>query len=392
MDLSRREILQNESQLGPYPLEKLPRADKITTEVLDDELRPLQRDHELNKCMRGDYGEAVAQRGRNLTLRNPLCEAIFSTVPYFGAFPENSVAGQKAPLPDDPHLLSRHIKKYAYFLGAEQVGICRVPKRVIYRDGPKGEPLECDYPYAVVFLMRKDPATLAATHGDEWVDGPASWILYQRLAVVSVTLARYIRNLGYRARGSYMTNYSTLMPRLVVEAGLGEFSRMGIAVNPFIGATFKAACVLCDLPLEPDKPIDFGLQDYCANCGICARQCMSGAIPTGEKVEHNGYRSWVIDGKRCALYCVSHPHGDICQRCTKVCPFHRPDGTPEQFRDWDGDLSYLYRLVEERKAHLEACGFEEPEEKTGKWWLPLRKEGETLQETLEYDYKHRQRK
>ena len=387
IDLSRRDILINDSQLGPYPLEKLPRVDKITTQVMDETIRPVQAENELSRCMRGIYGEEIQKKAQSMTLLNPMCEAIFSTVPYIGSFPENPVAEHKAPLPEDPALISRHIKKYTYFLGADQVGICKVPKRTIYQDDAKGQSLECDYKYAIVFLMRKDPESIAASHGDEWVDGPASWVVYQRLALISVTLARYIRTLGYPARASHMFNYATLLPRLVVEAGLGEFSRMGIAVNPFYGATFKAACVLCDLPLEPDKPIDFGLQSYCETCGLCAQQCPVRAIPAGEKVEYNGYKTWVHERKRCALYCVNHPHGDICQRCTKVCPFNRPDGTPEQFRGWDGDLDYLYRLVNEQRDKNIKNACEDPKEKTGKWWFPLRKQGERLQDTIEYTYK-----
>lgn len=387
IDLSRRDILINDSQLGPYPLEKLPRVDKITTQVMDETIRPVQAENELSRCMRGIYGEEIQKKAQSMTLLNPMCEAIFSAVPYIGSFPENPVAEHKAPLPEDPALISRHIKKYTYFLGADQVGICKVPKRTIYQDDAKGQPLECDYKYAIVFLMRKDPESIAASHGDEWVDGPVSWVVYQRLALISVTLARYIRTLGYPARASHMFNYATLLPRLVVEAGLGEFSRMGIAVNPFYGATFKAACVLCDLPLEPDKPIDFGLQSYCETCGLCAQQCPVRAIPAGEKVEYNGYKTWVHERKRCALYCVNHPHGDICQRCTKVCPFNRPDGTPEQFRGWDGDLDYLYRLVNEQRDKNIQNACEDPKEKTGKWWFPLRKQGERLQDTIEYAYK-----
>ena len=302
------------------------------------------------------------------------------------SFPENPVAEEKAPLPEDLHLISRHIKKYAYLLGAEQVGICKIPPRTVYQDDPKGEPFECDYQYGIVFLIRKDAETISASHGDEWVDGPVSWALYQRLAVISVTLARYIRTLGYPARASCMTNYVTQMPRLIVEAGLGEFSRMGIAVNPFVGATFKAACVLCDLPMEVDKPIDFGLQDYCGKCSICAQNCPVHAIPKGDKVEHNGYVDWVHDRKKCALYCVNHPHGDICQRCTKVCPFNRPNVGPDAFKNWDGDLSKLYEQVETRRVQMEACGWQEPEENTGKWWLPISWQDGVLDEIREYVY------
>jgi len=384
MDISRRGILTDNSPLGPYPLEKLPKRDKITSIIEDDSLRPVESEHELNVARRGDYGPDTAKKASDSITCNPMTEALWASLRHISAFPENPVAEQKAPLPDDPHILSRHIKKYTYFLGAEQVGICKVPERVIYRDKPRGE----GYKYAIVFLLRKDADTVTASHGDEWADDAASFVLYQRLAVIAVTLARYIRSLGYPAIASHTMNYTTLMPRLIVEAGLGEFSRMGIAVNPFIGASFKAACVLCDLPLEPDKPIDFGLQDYCESCRICADHCPVGAVPKGDKVSHNGYKTWVLDKKKCAMYCIHNPHGDICQRCTKLCPFNRPDGDPSQFRDWDGNLDYLYSLVNAQREHIISCGFEEPEEKSGKWWLPIRAEtGTTIPvEQPDFDY------
>ena len=139
--------------------------------------------------------------------------------------------------------------------------------------------------------------------------------------------------------------------------------------------------------MEVDKPIDFGLQDYCSKCGICAQNCPVHAIPEGDKVEHNGYVDWVHDRKKCVLYCVNHPHGDICQRCTKVCPFNRPDVGPADFKDWDGDLSKLYEQVEARRVQMENYNYQEPEEQTGKWWFPLSKQDGVLKETGEYIYR-----
>lgn len=94
----------------------------------------------------------------------------------------------------------------------------------------------------------------------------------------------------------------TIMPRLVALAGLGEFSRLGIVVNPFMGAAFKAAAVLTDLPLVPDGPIDFGLQNYCSVCKICAEQCPMHAISTGEQEEYRGYMLWRTDERRCVAH------------------------------------------------------------------------------------------
>ena len=45
-------------------------------------------------------------------------------------YPENEVAPEKAPLPEDTRIVTRHIKKMAYFTGAEMVGVCEVPRDV----------------------------------------------------------------------------------------------------------------------------------------------------------------------------------------------------------------------------------------------------------------------
>ena len=42
------------------------------------------------------------------------------------------IAPETAPIPDDPRLLARHIKSLAYFLGADMVGICRLPQTAVY--------------------------------------------------------------------------------------------------------------------------------------------------------------------------------------------------------------------------------------------------------------------
>jgi epoxyqueuosine reductase QueG len=176
------------------------------------------------------------------------------------------------------------------------------------------------------------------------------------------------------------------MPQLVIEAGLGEESRMGIAINPFAGASFKVSAVLTDLRLEADKPIDFGLQDYCSRCRICAEQCPTQAISYGEKVEHNGYMKWPHDGVRCATGVITNKVGNICQRCTKTCPWNRRDSAPEFFASWDGDIQALHDSVNAQAALRRENDFVEPEEHSEKWWFPLVVDGGTVVEAPEFDY------
>ncbi|SVD96133.1 uncharacterized protein METZ01_LOCUS448987, partial [marine metagenome] len=93
--------------------------------------------------------------------------------------------------------------------------------------------------------------------------------------------------------------------------------------NPFLGPRHKTAVVTTDLPLVPDKPIDFGLQDFCSKCRKCARECPVQAIPFGDKVLYNGYEIWKPDVVKCTSYRTTNPQGSACSRCMKICPFNK---------------------------------------------------------------------
>ena len=119
---------------------------------------------------------------------------------------------------------------------------------------------------------------------------------------------------------------------LVLLTGLGEQSRIGeSAVNPFLGPRFKTVVLTTDMPLTVDRPIDFGLQQFCTKCVKCARECVSQAIPFGDKVMFNGYETWKPDSERCTLARIGNARGSACGRCIKVCPLTK-DVT------WDGPL------------------------------------------------------
>ena len=168
------------------------------------------------------------------------------------------------------------------------------------------------------------------------------------------------------------------MPQLNLMAGLGEVSRTGIILNPFLGLNYKSAAVLTDLPMEIDQPVDFGLQAYCQKCTICADHCRSKAIPYGEKIIYNGYETWKLDEKKCASFCATNKYGNICGRCTKICPWNRPDSSPRDFDKWDGSLESLYFSVNNQAKKIKKDGFVHEREFTRKWWFDLEEVGEKL--------------
>ena len=93
-------------------------------------------------------------------------------------------------------------------------------------------------------------------------------------------------------------------------------------LHPFLGPRLKSGVVTTNLPLEHDRPIDFGLQNFCNSCQKCARECPSGAITAGPKVMFNGYETWKSDSQKCTTYRITTKGGAMCGRCMKTCPWN----------------------------------------------------------------------
>lgn len=146
---------------------------------------------------------------------------------------------------------------------------------------------------------------------------------YLRAQLIGGVVAQQIRNLGYGARGHSVMDQDVLHIPLILHSGLGELSRIGeLVLNPFVGRRFKSGIITTDLPLAVDRPIDFGLQDFCGKCNKCARECPVSAISFGDKIVFNGYEIWKPDVEKCARYRITNSSGSMCGRCMKTCPFN----------------------------------------------------------------------
>ncbi|MFY9813265.1 MAG: reductive dehalogenase [Dehalococcoidales bacterium] len=281
------------------------------------------------------------------------------------------VATQKAPVPENPQKLSQHIKETAYFLRADAVGICNLPSYAVYSDNvdSNGIPVELNHKYAIAILIDQDWRTASAFTGHDWISNCMSMLGYSNSGFIAVILADYIRRLGYPARAHYSSNYQVVLPPILLWAGLGEMSRIGdCVVNPFLGPRFKAAVVTTDLPLAPDKPIDFGLQDFCSKCKKCARECPSGALSAGGKEMHNGYQKWPTDVEQCTKMRVGNKKGAGCGTCIKVCPWNKPYTPFHRAVGWAMRNSSIARSIAIRGDDL--MGYGKPDY-SKKWWFDL---------------------
>jgi reductive dehalogenase len=366
-------ILQDQSPLGSFPMERLKRVDRPTTAITDAVQRIDARDTAYERAARGEYGEAVQKSvKRKLPDKYPLSAAQKDIIDHISLVEGHPVAQHKAPISQEAAILTRHIKAAGYFLKADLMGACRVPVSAYYSHDKRGNPIEARYENAIVIVMRKDWQAMHASSGRDWIGDPISFQAYQHLGLVAETIANYIRRLGWEASPQYgpsfVGRYAVLLPPLLLAAGIGEVSRAGIILNPYLGLGFKAAAVLTDMPVEPDKPIDFGLQSFCQNCKICAQNCPSKAISTGDKVIYNGYETWKLDTRRCASFNFTNKKGTMCNRCVKSCPWSNPPTRPHNLVRTMVMKSRIAQTIAIRAAYLLDPGQDHPDEK---WWFDM---------------------
>ncbi|MDJ0763956.1 MAG: reductive dehalogenase [Myxococcota bacterium] len=222
---------------------------------------------------------------------------------------------------------SRLIKQMAYELGSVLVGITALNPNWVYQypmrdhgfppDDPIVVPEHWRYAIVVGTPMSWDPFLANPNYG-------TSSDAYSKSRIVGFRLAEFIRQLGYPARPHTPgTDYDLVVPPIVIDAGLGEQGRHGVVVTPELGSNFRPAIVTTNLPLQPDQPIEFGVQDFCRYCKICAENCPSGAITHGGKVDVRGYRRYKIDVSKCHNFWGSKLGNMGCRLCMTTCPYSR---------------------------------------------------------------------
>ncbi len=317
---------KRKSHWSRYPMEQVRRVDRPTTLIIDEEVpRVPQRAAFFTRAAKGDLGEKSRRERARFAFKHPLS---FSQLQLIRAMVPHQ-DGEAAPESDgdrygDPAANARAVKALSYFLGSDLTGICEIPRYAWFSHREDGSPIEMYHRYAVVMLIDQGYDTMEGASGDDWISGAQSMRGYLRGAEIAGIMGETLRGLGFPSRAQTNADSDVLHIPLLLWAGLGELSRIGeLVLNPFVGPRFKSVVLTTDMPMEVDRPIDFGLQYFCDHCHKCDRECPCDAIPHGPKVMFNGYEMWKPDVERCTRYRLTNMRGSACGRCMKTCPLNK---------------------------------------------------------------------
>ncbi|GAB4036238.1 MAG: hypothetical protein Fur0014_02630 [Rubrivivax sp.] len=317
---------RREFRAGAWPFETIKRVDQPTT-FIDRERVPRfpKRADFFARALFGDLGKAVQEGAKNAhyVMKSPIGACARRALGALLLLQFGDARGPRVPGSDDPQRNADRMKALSHWLGGDAVGLCAVPEWAWYSHDAGGHPLPAYHANAVNLLVDQGYDTMAGASGDDWISVAQSMRAYLRFSLIGGIVAEQVRRMGWSARVHSVLDGDVLQPPLLLLSGLGEVSRIGeVILNPFLGPRLKSGTVTTDLPLAPDRPIDFGLQRFCEGCRKCARECPSGAITAGPKVVYNGYEIWKSDAEKCARYRITNAGGGMCGRCMKTCPWN----------------------------------------------------------------------
>jgi len=225
----------------------------------------------------------------------------------------------------DIEKLSKEIKKTAKYYGAYQVGITHINDNWIYSKNMDSKHIEIseEYKFAIVMTVKMDGSSIKTS--PSYKSCTATGLAYSQMAFLVSCMAEFIRNLGYKAIP--MGNDTALSIPLAIDAGIGELGRNGLLITPEYGPCVRICKVFTDLPLKTDKPMTFGVTDFCKNCNKCVEACEANAIQKEDEPSfkimcpsnRQGILRWAVDQDKCYKFWIEN--GGDCSNCIAACPF-----------------------------------------------------------------------
>ncbi|MCK5751047.1 MAG: NAD-binding oxidoreductase, partial [Oricola sp.] len=262
---------------GAHPFEKLKRVDDPTTYIDESRVaRVPKRTDMFARAQFGDMGKPLQDGAKGGYYARKAAPSMGQRR-VLGAFvllQDGDVAAEISETARDARRNAEAVKAATYFLGIDAAGVSRCPEWTWYSHDATGAEIDPPHDQAISMIVDQGYETMEGASGDDWISVAQSMRAYLRFSLLGGVIAKQIRNLGYSAKAHTVLDGEVLQPPLLLLSGLGEVSRIGeVILNPYLGPRLKSGVVTTTMPMEHDKPIDFGLQRFCESCNKCAREC-----------------------------------------------------------------------------------------------------------------------
>ena len=225
----------------------------------------------------------------------------------------------------DMNLMYSKVKETAKKYGASLVGITKINRDWIYLKNRDGNTIEIpkEFTFAIIMAIKMNPKAIKTSPSFSACTETA--LAYSRMAFCIGCMAEFIRGLGYKAIP--MGNDTALSIPLAIDAGLGELGRNGLLITPELGPCVRICKIFTDMPLKTDKPIKFGVTEYCKKCKKCAEACKANAIQIKKEPSFDiacpsnniGILRWAVDQDKCYRFWIEN--GGECSNCIAACPY-----------------------------------------------------------------------
>jgi ferredoxin len=239
---------------------------------------------------------------------------------------------------------SANLKEITKYYGATSVGIVKLTDYSYYShfgglNDELGiynynEKITPHYTTAIVFTVKMNLDFMnRAPNFEELLTTEDGYI---KAASVGARLALYIKELGYSAMFNNSEYYLAPLVPLAHDAGLGQIGMCNHIVTKEHGNNVRLGAVFTTLEVNTDKPVDYGLIEFCNKCALCLSNCPSKAITHKPRIV-NGRQFYKFDENRCFDMWVKS--GTDCGTCIQSCPFTQ-----------GVDFSKLERIKEDPKV------------------------------------------
>ncbi len=221
---------------------------------------------------------------------------------------------------------SSNLKEITKYYGATSVGIAKLDDYLFYSHlGGLAEAVNKDtynqkvlpsYKTAIVFTIKMDKEQI--NRAPNYEELLATEEAYVKVATVGSRLALYLRELGYKAMFNSSEYYLGPMVPLAYDAGLGEIGMCNHLVTKEYGNSVRLGAVFTTLEVDYDKPLNYGLTEFCKKCALCLSNCPSKAITHKPRMV-NGRQFYKFSDNKCHDMWVKS--GTDCGTCISACPF-----------------------------------------------------------------------